>query len=325
MRAGIEVPRQLADESYIMRAMQGLKLFLIFSIFLHLLFSLTGVVISRWAPLPPREMAQAIEVEMRTDSSADELKSRQFVEQNEKALNNELDPNAKYLSRHNQKVIKQSIASQRGQFQNQKSAPSAPAPSSAQKNISTTAEPSIAKFLPKFDLSEQVDQEAVRVDQMAQKLLENQKVKTPEAQARPDSQNSDPSMMSQTLDYIKDLDPGLETLLTTREFVYYTYYARIRNQLNQYWTPKVQETVKKIYSQGRSIASNADKITRCLVILDKKGVLQKIQIIGESGIRDLDEAAAEAFRSAAPFPNPPAGMIDPDGTIKIRWDFVLEA
>ena len=40
--------------------------------------------------------------------------------------------------------------------------------------------------------------------------------------------------VNQTIDYIKDLEPGLETLLTTREFVYYTYYARIRGQLNQF-------------------------------------------------------------------------------------------
>jgi protein TonB len=40
---------------------------------------------------------------------------------------------------------------------------------------------------------------------------------------------------------------------------------------------------------------------------------------------DLDSAAVEAFRQAAPFPNPPKGMVEADGTIKIRWDFVLEA
>jgi protein TonB len=46
--------------------------------------------------------------------------------------------------------------------------------------------------------------------------------------------------------------------------------------------------------------------------------------MSESGITDLDEVAVEAFRLAAPFPHPPKGMVDGDGTIKIRWDFIVE-
>ena len=48
-------------------------------------------------------------------------------------------------------------------------------------------------------------------------------------------------------------------------------------------------------------------------------------MLTQSGVIDLDSAAVEAFREAAPFPNPPKGMVEGDGTIKIRWDFVLEA
>jgi len=47
-------------------------------------------------------------------------------------------------------------------------------------------------------------------------------------------------------------------------------------------------------------------------------------VIGDSGIQDLDDAAIEAFKAAAPFPNPPKGVVENDGTVQIRWDFVLE-
>ena len=50
-----------------------------------------------------------------------------------------------------------------------------------------------------------------------------------------------------------------------------------------------------------------------------------VQVLNDSGIRDLDDAAVEAFKEAAPFPNPPEGIVESDGTIKIRWDFILEA
>ena len=48
-------------------------------------------------------------------------------------------------------------------------------------------------------------------------------------------------------------------------------------------------------------------------------------MVGQSGVTDLDEAAMEAFKQAAPFPNPPKGIVEKDGRIRIRWDFILEA
>ena len=77
--------------------------------------------------------------------------------------------------------------------------------------------------------------------------------------------------------------------------------------------------------KGRSIASSQDRITRVLITLDRNGTLVSIKIIGESGIGELDAAAVDAFRSASPFPHPPQGMIETDGNIHIRWDFILEA
>ncbi len=73
------------------------------------------------------------------------------------------------------------------------------------------------------------------------------------------------------------------------------------------------------------IASSQDRITRVVIVLNEQGTLVGVQVIGASGVQDLDEAAIEAFRAAAPFPNPPKGIVDQDGKIKIRWDFILEA
>ncbi|MES3036928.1 MAG: energy transducer TonB, partial [Bdellovibrionota bacterium] len=105
----------------------------------------------------------------------------------------------------------------------------------------------------------------------------------------------------------------------------FTYYERIRKQLSQHWEPKVKEKMRTIFRQGRTIASEEDHITKLLIILNDKGNLVNVQMLGESGVQDLDDAAIEAFKSAAPFPNPPRGIIESDGTVKIRWDFVLES
>ena len=136
---------------------------------------------------------------------------------------------------------------------------------------------------------------------------------------------SSPGSQATTNDRLVDVDESLITKLNTKEYKYYGYYHRMRIQLNQWWQPKVREKITRIMRRDRNIASETDKVTRLVIVLDNKGALVKVQVIGESGFRDLDDAAIEAFRAAAPFPNPPKGIIEADGTVKIRWDFVIES
>ncbi len=128
-----------------------------------------------------------------------------------------------------------------------------------------------------------------------------------------------------TNDHLVEIDESLITKLNTKEYKYYGYYHRMRLQLNQWWQPKVREKITRIIRRDRNIASETDKVTRLVITLDNKGALVKVQVISESGFRDLDDAAIEAFRAAAPFPNPPKGIIEADGTVKIRWDFIIES
>lgn len=130
---------------------------------------------------------------------------------------------------------------------------------------------------------------------------------------------------SQSSDYLENIKKGNQNLLNTREFRFYTYFSRIRTQLQQYWEPSIQGRLHKMLRSGRQIASAGPKTTKILITLNKKGTLVAVQVLEDSGLRDLDDAAVEAFKEAAPFPNPPAGIIEKDGTVKIRWDFVLEA
>src|SRR6185312_4846396 len=70
-----------------------------------------------------------------------------------------------------------------------------------------------------------------------------------------DTQTGNGQAPSQSNDFLKDTPPSLETLLNTREFVYYTYYQRIRSQIRQYWEPCIRRKVEKIFASGRSLAS----------------------------------------------------------------------
>jgi protein TonB len=257
-------------------------------------------------PLVPKSTAVAIDFiqePVKTDKVAKVRKTQdvlrnQVVEQEEKPNKNEPPPDTRFLSAQNQKVIKQTVAKNRGDFKNAAKEQNKKSGEKGKKTLQ--------------DLSTQFDPYAIKEKQQA-------------------DANGDQGTfakggdVSQSNDYLKDIQTGEQTVLNSREFKYYTYYSRIRRQLSQHWEPKVREKLTKIFRQGRRIASDQDHITKLMIFLNDKGQLVKVQVLGESGVRDLDEAATEAFKSAAPFPNPPRGIIENDGLVKIRWDFVLES
>ena len=224
------------------------------------------------------------------------LLKNQIVEQDEGPSKDEAPENARFLSAKNQKVQKQTVAAQRGQFQNMKKSSS-----EAKKQLA-------ANLFKSFDANE---------------AYQRQKSADLKATTGEDTKVAE---TSQSSDYIKDVEVGLETVLNTREFKYYSYYNRIRKQLAQHWEGRVRDKLSKLFREGRApAATHQDRVTKLMIVLNDRGTLVRVQVISDSGVSDLDDAAIEAFRAAAPFPNPPKGIVEGDGTVKIRWDFVLES
>ena len=124
--------------------------------------------------------------------------------------------------------------------------------------------------------------------------------------------------------YVQGLKEGEVSALNTKEFVFFSYFDRVRKQLDQAWQPMIRENIRNIYKSGRKLASNADYVTRTTVVLNQKGEIVKVQIMEESGTHDLDQAAIDALNKAGPYPNPPHGLIDSTGLVQIRWDFILK-
>lgn len=284
-----------------------LNWFIVVSLFVHMATYLSLGALDRWKAFFTPEKKQIVEIAYISPTEHFRL-----VEQGDKALNDEIPEDYKFMGKHNQRVVEETRAMQHGAFQNTagrgpqeeteveeviKEKTSSPTKKQAD---SSQGLPTLADLSPSMDIARQRD--------------DNQQVK---------QKSRGPA--SATQDYLKDIKPSIQTMLNTREFVYYTYYQRIRSQLRQYWEPSIREKVKKIFAQGRTIASTSDHITKVIIVLNKEGTLIKVQVVENSGVYDLDEAAVEAFKAAEPFPNPPDGMIEDDGTIKIRWDFILEA
>jgi TonB family protein len=265
---------------------------------------------------PQTEVIEVAFVEPES-STIPENKANQIVETDPNQANNKLDEQAKYLSAKNNTVEKETVAKNADKFKNVKP---------VQQQAPQVADKTESESAPEEKLTEHSETKSKLFNtgfDVYSALNKNNNVKKQMAKEKRSVATTGEE--SGTNDHIKDADDSLMTQLNTREYLYYGYYTRIKNQLNQWWQPKVREKVTKLVSQGRKIASEENKTTKLVIILNQTGLLVKVQVLSESGVRDLDDAAVEAFRQAAPFPNPPKGMIEPDGTIKIRWDFVVES
>lgn len=282
--------------------------FLLHSLLLLVLFWQTfsqapegGQQVQQFAPIELIETATVVEKKSKQVVPQKKMQS-QIVDQAEEALNKETPVETRFLSQNNQVVKKQTVAKNRGEFKNVDKLATA----------NQNKKPS-QRFNPP---SQWESSEGWRMQSASEKHAIEL------AQDLPHKEKSQQG--SASLDYIDELDAGLETLLTTKEFVYYTFFKRMRNQLNPHWTPLVKTSVAEVYRKGRRLASSTSIVTRTVVILDDQGELIKVQVIGNSGFNELDQAALQALKSAGPFRNPPKGMKDPDGLVRIRWDFVIE-
>jgi protein TonB len=125
-------------------------------------------------------------------------------------------------------------------------------------------------------------------------------------------------------DYVEGMTESDRTALNTREYVFYGYFQRIRERLDRAWVPILRARLIQYYRSGRQLAGATIYTTKVVVIMNERGEIVRVSIVGESGTRDLDDAAVNAFNKAGPFPNPPKGMVDKNREVKIPWDFVLK-
>ncbi len=265
---------------------------------------------------------------------------RQVVSQNEKSINDQIPEEDYFLSQSNQTVEQATRAANVGKFNNA-SAPGAfvppqrqidPAPQAKSKAQPQQELPRIEKT-PEFPRTASQAAET-KPKTKAQKLgltgasFEDTVERTAEQAiaAQAGQRGFAGDGFSQTDDHLKDIPIGERTLLNTREFIYYSYFARVKEQLRSHWNPQVRHSVQLLFAKDdRRLASVDIKSTSLRITLDKKGYLKKIELLKTSGFKELDVAAIEAFRAAAPFLNPPSGLVEKDGTIKVFWDFILES
>ncbi len=114
---------------------------------------------------------------------------------------------------------------------------------------------------------------------------------------------------------------GDTTLLNSRSFKYWDFFQRVKERVRQEWDPV---TVYRARDPTGTAYGARDRLTVLGVVLDAEGKIVRIEVVRESGLPFLDEEAVRAFREAAPFLNPPAGLADEKGRIAFHFGFILD-
>lgn len=294
------------------RKREKLLLFLGLSLLVHCLLMLTVYRLRLTSDLKIPDNAIFVDLDKLPLPIAQEKeKTRQVVESEVAEQSKPKD--AKFLGERDQSVAEETKARQVESFRKGGAAAQegqGGKPSMALKNL---APPKSKAFTPPTQ---------AEIDGMKQRQKQQLAKKEYNAGGQPGAMNPG----SATNDYLKDTKEGDRTLLNTKEFVYFSYYRRVRERLEVAWNNKLRATLgDAVYGSARRLASDRNYVTGLVVVLDRYGKITAIKVRQKSGVRDLDDAAVNAFNDAGPFPDPPAGLVDSNGQIIIPWDFVLQS
>lgn len=106
-----------------------------------------------------------------------------------------------------------------------------------------------------------------------------------------------------------DEEAGDRLALNAREYLYAAYLQRIRRLVNFYWNQNLDNL------PSSTAIVKAASTTVVEAVLDEHGGLDTIRVTSGAGVAELDDAVVQAFHLAHPFPNPPEGLVSPDGRV----------
>ena len=112
-------------------------------------------------------------------------------------------------------------------------------------------------------------------------------------------------------DYLPGVRIGDKTVLNAKKDFFASFWLRVQQQVDPFW-------VREVNHADPAGLQKRDYFTRANVTLAADGSLVAVDITQSCGVPGWDRAVIDAFQQAAPFLHPPAGLVDPDG--KIRMD-----
>jgi TonB family protein len=122
-------------------------------------------------------------------------------------------------------------------------------------------------------------------------------------------------------EYIPEVKTGGFSALNSDQFIHYTFYARINEQIRNRWTANIAQFLNSSAQSEVNRLAQKPQISQIEIVLNPSGHFLKAIIHQKSENPQLDQSAINAFRLASPFLNPPSEMIESDGNIHLHYGF----
>ena len=129
---------------------------------------------------------------------------------------------------------------------------------------------------------------------------------------------------SSLAEYIPGIKEGGFTALNTDQFTYYTFFERVNEQVRYRWVSFVRSYLGGLSDAQMNQLAKYQRVYQIEIVLNGEGQYLKGFIHRTSGDNALDMTAIDAFQGAAPFLNPPKGLVEDDGNIHLHYSFIVE-
>ncbi len=129
---------------------------------------------------------------------------------------------------------------------------------------------------------------------------------------------------SSLAEYIPGVEVGAFTALNTDQFTYYAFYARMNEQVRNRWVSMMRNYMSSISNEQMKFLSLQERQCNIEIILTADGRFDSAVLHNSSGDKNLDRFPVNSFEAAAPFLNPPRGMVEADGLIHLKYAFVMQ-
>jgi hypothetical protein len=136
----------------------------------------------------------------------------------------------------------------------------------------------------------------------------------------PNLGNVNQAMQNGSIDHLPEIDISDDTSLNSKAFKYAYFFNRVKREVSRNW--EIIEAYLQNDPRG-NVYGIKDRYTVLSISLDLRGIIQKIEVVQESGMPFLDQTAKDAFIKAQPFHEPPKGLVEKDGLIHFRFSFHL--
>lgn len=129
---------------------------------------------------------------------------------------------------------------------------------------------------------------------------------------------------SSLAEFIPGIKEGSFTALNTDQFTYYTFFERVNEQVRYRWVTFVRNYLGGLSDATLNQLAKYERVYQIEIVLSEDGHYLKGFIHHSSGDQALDMTAIDAFQGAAPFLNPPKGLVEDDGNIHLHYNFIVE-